>query len=143
MSRIHDVLQSSNMPSTTPGQSPEAFGSPRQSPSVSQYPFPSYEVSQKPVSTGLYDTRRNSTASSITSIGEVLGSAAQSKTISFAEAGNNGECRPLNGSAAELKNIQLSLLFSSHQSFAQACFPRLVAQVHKRLRPRKISPRSL
>lgn len=79
------VFRYNDMSSPHPGQSTDTLGSPRDDPSVGQYPFPQSNSPERHGSSSYYGTRRNSAASSITSIGGVLDSSAQG-----VEVGKNG-----------------------------------------------------
>lgn len=71
--------------SSSLGRSTDTLGSPRIDPSVGQYPFPQSNSLERHGSSGYYGARRNSAASSITSIGGVLDSPTQG-----VEIGKNG-----------------------------------------------------
>lgn len=79
------VFRYNDMFSSHLGRSTDTLGSPRNDPSAGQYSFPQSNSPERHGSSGYYGARRDSAASSITSIGDVLDSSAQG-----VEVGKNG-----------------------------------------------------
>ncbi|KAI9834519.1 MAG: hypothetical protein M1819_002895 [Sarea resinae] len=77
------------MSSPPPRTSSDSLGSSFSTTQLDQYPFPQYESPQRPTSSGRYQLRRGSTASSITSIGGVLDSSAHGRTLPIRESAQN------------------------------------------------------
>ncbi len=78
------------MSAHVPRRSTDNPGSPRSNLSTSQYAFSQLDSLHRPASRDHYGTRRGSTASTATSIGGVLDSAAHAGEHSITEAENNG-----------------------------------------------------
>ncbi|KAI9722973.1 MAG: hypothetical protein M1812_001422 [Candelaria pacifica] len=77
------------MSSQTPRTPSGYFPSPSPSLGSGQFPFPQYDTPSRSGAAGRYRPRQGSTASSISSIGGVLDTTAQSKITSTREAGQN------------------------------------------------------
>lgn len=88
--RAHAVFGSLDMSSAASRRSIDTAESPRQTPPSNQYPFPQIDSAKRPGLGGRYDTRRGSTASSITSIGSIMDSSMHDGASSIAESGSNG-----------------------------------------------------
>jgi hypothetical protein len=135
------------MSSPSPRRSVDSFESlPSPSSQRSQFPFPQHDWTQRPSSTGRYQPRRGSTASSIHSVGGVLDTSSQGRMGSVRESGQNGIYimhKMHNMPYEEVTNFATQLsrpYFNLPQSPQGYCHIRLLLYSVTNLHLRKIYP---
>lgn len=113
------------MSSSTPRKSEDSISPPHSAipHSQSEYSFSRYEASSRVNPVSRYNTRRLSTASSITSIGGALDTSSGTWSETVREAGQNGKERLELLERRWLINAQLYLRFFNHQLFEPVCSP--------------------